>query len=194
MTGRPARIASLALTLAVTLALSAIGPAAATEPTMARVWSAEKYALNLLNCTRSGGWVDTDGTCLDRGSGKHSAFRQPLPRHRGISKKVAWPWARALVNHDVCGHAIAGKPQLGRRLANRGFRYGYYGENVGCGWGHGDAKAVVLATHLAMQAEKSVNGGHWQNMKNAGYKSVGVGVATRDGVTMVVFDFYGRRW
>ena len=49
------------------------------------------------------------------------------------------------------------------------------------------------ALRLAMQAEKSVNGGHWANMKNAGYKSVGIGVATRGGRTTVVYDFYGKR-
>ncbi len=45
-----------------------------------------------------------------------------------------------------------------------------------------------------MQAEQPSGGGHWQNMKNAGYKSVGIGVATGNGTTMVVYDFYGKRW
>ncbi len=188
-----ARIGSLALALSLALSVSAFGPAAA-DISIARAFSAEKYALSLLNCTRTGGWVQVDGTCADRGSGKHSAYRKPLPRHRGISKQVAWPWARAMVNHEVCGHVIAGKPELGRRLASKGFRYQYFGENVGCGWGHGETQDVILATHRAMQAEKSSGGGHWKNIKNAGYKSVGIGVATRDGVTMVVYDFYGKRW
>jgi hypothetical protein len=181
------------MALAVLLAVSVAGPAT-SNGTVARVVSAEDYARSLLNCTRSGGWVQPDGSCIDRGSGKHSAYRQPLPRHRGISRKVAWPWARALVAHDVCGHVIAGKPGLGRRLANKGFPYRYYGENVGCGWSHGSAHDVVLATHLAMQAERSTQGWHWKNMKDSRYRSVGIGVAMRDGTTMVVYDFYGRRW
>jgi len=43
-----------------------------------------------------------------------------------------------------------------------------------------------------MQAEKSYNGGHWKNMKNGAFKSVGIGVATSGSTTMVVYDFYGR--
>jgi hypothetical protein len=193
MTRRLGRTGLLASVTALLLALSTIGPAAASDP-VKRVWSAEKYALSLLNCTRTGGWVTAQGTCIDRGTGKHSAYRKPLPRHKGISKKVAWPWARALVKHDVCGHSISGKPELAKRMSSNGFSYGYYGENVGCGWGFGDAKDVVLMTHRAFQAEKADKGGHWKNIKNVGYKSVGIGVATRDGRTMVVYDFYGKRW
>ncbi|MFO7533439.1 MAG: CAP domain-containing protein [Candidatus Limnocylindrales bacterium] len=193
MPGRPTRITSLAMALAALLAVSLIGPATA-DIGVARVVSAETYARSLLNCTRSGGWVEPDGSCIDRGSGKHSAYRKPLPEHRGISRKVAWPWARAMVANDVCGHVISGKPELGTRLARKGFSHRYYGENVGCGWGHGSAHDVVLASHLAMQAEKPTEGWHWKNMKDPGYRSVGIGVATRDGTTMVVYDFYGRRW
>jgi len=192
MTRRPARIAGLAVAIAALLTVSVLG-AATADTSVARVQDAETYARSLLNCTRTGGWVEPDGSCSDRGSGKHSVYRKPLPLHAGISRKVAWRWARALVANNVCGHVIAGKPELGRRLANQGFRYQYYGENIGC-WGNGSAHEVVLEAHLAMQAEQSSGGGHWQNMKNAGYRSVGIGVATRDGVTMVVFDFYGKRW
>ncbi len=187
------RIGPLAAALALCLTVSMIGPAAA-ETTTARSWSAEKYALSLLNCTRTGGWVKADGSCVNRGTGKHSTYRKPLPRHKGISKKVAWPWARAMINYNVCGHVIAGKPTLGRRMSLKSFRYSYYGENVGCGWGYGNPRDVVLMAHRAFQAEKSYGGGHWKNVKNSGYKSVGIGVATRNGTTMVVYDFYGRRW
>lgn len=187
------RIGSFATALALLLALNLVGPVTA-ETTTTRSWSAEKYGLSLLNCTRTGGWVKADGTCVDRGSGKHSAYRKPLPRHKGLSKKVAWPWARTMANHDVCGHSIAGKPVLSQRFSSKGFTYPYYGENVGCGWGHGDPKQVVLMTHRAFQKEKSYKGGHWKNIKNSGYKSVGIGVAVKGNTVMVVYDFYGRRW
>ena len=192
MKSGPARIGSLSVMLGLLLAVAVAIPASA-EVSVARVGSAETYALSLLNCTRTGGWVEADGSCSDRGSGAHSDYRKPLPRHSGISRKVAWRWARALVNKNVCGHVIAGRPELGARLARRGFRFSYYGENVGCGWGYGSANDVILATHLAMQAEQSYGGGHWQNMKNTSYKSVGIGVATGNGTTMVVYDFYGKR-
>jgi hypothetical protein len=185
---------SLATITALLLALVAIGPVAAGSSGVTRVPSAEKYAYSLLNCTRSGGFVKADGTCIGRGSGKYSAYRKPVRLHKNISLKVAWPHARAMVQKNVCGHVIPGKPTLGQRMRNKGFKYYVIGENVGCGWGFSDAKAVVLATHRAMQAEKSYRGGHWKNIKNGAYKSVGIGVAKGSGRTMVVWDFYGKKY
>ena len=52
----------------------------------------------------------------------------------------------------------------------------------------------MLATHRGMQAEKSYGGGHWKNMKNKRFKSVGIGVAKKNGRIMVVYDFYGKRY
>ena len=83
-----------------------------------------------------------------------------------------------------------GKPDLVQRFRRKGFLYWRYGENIGCGGG--DPKRLVLLTHRMMQAEKSYNGGHWKNMKNRAFKSVGIGVATNGDTTMVVYDFYGK--
>jgi hypothetical protein len=184
------RLASLATVIALTMAVTIVGSASAGS-TPVRVKSAEKYALNLLNCTRTGGWVRENGTCAARGSGKHSSWRAPLRRHRVLGSKVAWPWAKALVIADVCGHVIPGKAPLTKRMWRSGFRGGYWGENVGCSWG-GSPKDAVLMTHRMMQAEKPYRGGHWRNIKNGRFKIVGIGVATRNGRTMVVWDFYGR--
>lgn len=187
------RITSAGTALALVLAVGAIAPAAAA-PAPARVMSAEKYALGLMNCTRTGGWVTAKGTCVGRGSGRFSAVRGPLRMHQGIATRAAFPWARNMIVHNVCDHSIAGKPTLGRRMSTAGFRYPFYGENVGCSWGSGTPEQIVLVTHRMFQAEKSSLGGHWRNIKNPGYKSVGIGVATRNGVTMVVYDFYGKRF
>jgi hypothetical protein len=193
MTRVPARLLSLATVLSLVLGVSAVGPAVGADTSVHRATNAERYALKLLNCTRTGGWVKADGSCKGRFSGKYSAYRKPLRLHRKISNRVAWPWSRTLVVNNVCGHSIAGAPQLSQRIRFPGYRATSYGENVGCGWGYGNqAKKLVLAAHRAMQAEKSYNGGHWRNMKNGRYKSVGIGVAVRNGTVMVVYDFYGR--
>lgn len=190
MTRSIGRIAALAATLALSLALVAIGPAAAVDTPVTRASGAEKYALKLLNCTRTGGWVRADGSCNGRFSGKYSAYRKPLRLHRKISDRTAWPWARTLALAKVCAHALPGEPDLVRRMRSSGFRYWQYGENIGCGGGN--PRQLVLATHRMMQAEKSYNGGHWVNIKNRGFRSVGIGVATQGGTTMVVYDFYGK--
>jgi hypothetical protein len=178
--------------VALSLALGVIAPASAGGVT--RVTDAERYAQRLLNCTRTGGFVAADGRCLAWGSGTYSAYRRPLRLHPGISTKVAWPWARAMVVYGICDHVIPGKPTLSQRLRRKGFRNSYYGENVGCAWGSGDARAVVLATHRMMQAEQQTRGGHWRNIKDARFKSVGIGVAKGNGRVMVVWDFYGKRF
>ena len=189
------RLLSLATVVALVLALGAVGPAVGADTSVHRATKAEKYALKLLNCTRTGGWVKADGSCKGRFSGKYSDYRRPLRLHQKISNRVAWPWARTLAVNNVCGHSIAGAPQLSERIRFPGYRATSYGENVGCGWGYGrQAKKLVLASHRAMQAEKRYNGGHWRNMKNGRYRSVGIGVAVRNGTVMVVYDFYGRRY
>ena len=174
------------------LTLMVVAPADAGTA-VSRGKTAERYALSLLNCTRTGGWVNANGSCIGRGSGEYSAYRKPLRLHRGVSKRVAWPWAHTLASKRVCAHSLPGAPDLGRRLSRAGFRYGYFGENLGCGGGIG-VKGLVLATHRMMQAEQRTDGGHWRNIKNRGYKSVGIGVAVRDGTVMVVYDFYGKRY
>ena len=64
-----------------------------------------------------------------------------------------------------------------------------WGENIGCG-SYYAARRAVLLSHLAFQAEKSSNGGHWRNLKNPMFKSVGVGVWRTSGRTRLVIDFY----
>jgi hypothetical protein len=182
-----ATVLALLLTLVVTMSVTA-----GDTPTRAK--AAERYALSLLNCTRTGGKVEADGSCVGRGSGRYSAYRKPLRLHKNISRKVAWPWAKALAVNDVCGHTIAGKPSLAVRLRNKGFRAAVMGENVGCGTTSSSAKSVVLYTHRLMQAEQSSRGGHWKNIKDPDYKSVGIGVARYGLRVRVVYEFYGRKY
>lgn len=187
-----ARITSLATVVALTLSLVAVVPASAGS-TPVRALNAEQYALSLLNCTRTGGKVKANGTCIGRGSGKYSAYRKPLRLHKAISNKVAWPWAKTLALKGVCEHTIAGKPSLAVRLSNNGFKYPSYGENLGCGTSS-TPKSVVLMAHRLMQAEQKTQGGHWKNMKNAQFKSVGISVARVGKRVRVVFEFYGKRY
>ena len=70
-----------------------------------------------------------------------------------------------------------------------GYRPSAWGENIGCGSG-ATARRIVLMSHLAFQAEKSSNGGHWRNLKNPAYKYVGVGVWRTGGQSRLVIDFY----
>lgn len=155
------------------------GVSAATPP-----WYAvETYYLRLLNCTRTGGWVLKDGSCAGYGSGKYSKYVAPIKRSDGLAT-VARSWAKKIATTGACKH---GDPSARLRAAR--YRGWTWGENIGC-WDLSSAYKSVLASHRAFQAEKSIGGGHWKNIKNAQFKYVGIGVSKANGHTRLVLDFY----
>ena len=144
--------------------------------------SVETYYLGLMNCTRTGGWVTSTGTCSSPG-GRAVA---PLKLDSGISSKVARPYAKKLAVGNDCSHFIGGNP--GDRLRRAGYTSYRWAENLGCR--SGAAKAAVLASHLFFQSEKSYSGGHYVNLMNAKYDRVGIGVWVYGGRVRLVVDFY----
>lgn len=149
----------------------------------------EQLALSLMNCTRSGGWVQPDGSCKGRGSGRYSRYVKPIPLSAGISRRVARPYARRLARADACQHTLGTSIDL--RFAAGGYRKPVNGESIGCssGW---TVRRMVIRTHRMMQAEKSYNGWHWRNMKDRDWKRVGIGVAAAGNESRVVYNFYGH--
>ena len=156
-------------------------PTMAAEPTW---YDVETYYLKLVNCTRTGGWVRTDGTCKGYGTGRYSRYVAPLKRSAGISD-VSRRWAKHLAIEGKCAH---GDP--GARLRAAGYTGWAWGENIGCGDGYRSTYRAVLKSHLAFQAEKATGGGHWKNIKNAKYRYIGIGVWRTNGRTRLVTDFY----
>ena len=150
----------------------------------------EKLALSLMNCTRSGGWVQANGTCKGRDSGRFSKFVKPIPMSDGIADKVAYPYAVRLARADACMHTLAGS-SIDRRFAEGGYKGSTNGESIGCSNGY-TARQMVIRTHRMMQSEKAYNGWHWRNMKDPDWKRVGIGVAMVGSESRVVYDFYGH--
>ncbi|HYO43304.1 MAG TPA: hypothetical protein VES19_08915 [Candidatus Limnocylindrales bacterium] len=169
----------LASLFAFGVTAAAPGGVSAATP---RWYTVETYYLRLLNCTRTGGWVLENGSCAGYGSGQYSTYVAPIKRSDGIAA-VARGWARKIATAGACKH---GDP--GARLRNAGYRGWSWGENIGC-WDIGPFQSV-LATHLAFQAEKASNGGHWKNIKNPRFKYAGIGVWRANGHTRLVTDFY----
>jgi hypothetical protein len=162
---------------------------ALTTTVIDRPWfTTEQYYLGLLNCTRTGGWVLSDGTCRGYGSGHYSAYVAPIAYNYGLSDKVSRPYARLLAVKALCAHDADG--DLGYRLRRAGYTRWTWGENIGCRDGYSTAKAAVLASHLSFQAERSTSGGHWRNIKNLSYRAVGIGVWRYGSRTRLVVDFY----
>ena len=146
-------------------------------------WAAvETYYLGLMNCTRTGGWVTSSGTCSSPG-GRNVA---PLRLDAGISSKVSRPYAKRMAISGACSHFIGGNP--GDRLRRAGYSSYRWAENIGCR--SGGARGAVLASHLFFQSEKSYNGGHYVNLMNPAYSRVGIGVWVSGGRVRLVVDFY----
>ena len=158
----------------------------ATGSSTAPWLSVEQYALRLLNCTRTGGWVRSDGTCDGYGSGKYSSYVAPLTLSAGISTSVARPYARYQAVRHACSHFLDGTP--GDRLARAGYTSWRWAENIGCQTGAPSTVAINSLTFF--QSEKSYAGGHWVNLKNPEFSTVGIGVWNDAGYVVIVFDFY----
>ncbi len=146
-------------------------------------WHAvELYYLKLMNCTRTGGWVTSSGSCSSPG-GRNVA---PLSLSAGISSHVSRPYAKLLATRNLCDHFIGGNP--GDRLRRAGYTSYRWAENLGCR--SGNPYSAVLGSHLYFQSEKSYNGGHYVNLMNAAYDRVGIGVWVSHSRVRLVVDFY----
>ena len=181
----PVRARLMLVVLSAVCLLGGAVPAAAKAPYQ----DLEHFALTLVNCTRTGGWVRSDGSCKGRGSGRYSKYRKPLTLHSGISSKVSRPYAVKLASADACMHSLRGS-SIQARFRKGGYRGTPFGESLGCssGW---STRQMVIHTHRMMQSEKSFNGWHWKNMKNPDFKRVGIGIARHGSETRIVYDFYG---
>jgi uncharacterized protein YkwD len=167
--------------------IPAVTPVVTTS--IERSWLPEElFVLGLTNCTRTGGWVQSNGTCRGYGSGRYSAYVAPLRNSAGMADTVARPYARLLATRGQCSHFLNGNP--GDRLRKAGYTGYTWGENIGCRDGYSYAKTAVLASHLNFQAEKSSNGGHWKNIKNPKFKWIGIGVWKYSKRVRLVTDFY----
>ena len=189
-------VASLAVAPAVGATTRPVGSGQAsgavtlTTTAIDRPWySVEQYYLGLLNCTRTGGWVLTNGTCRGYGSGYYSPRVAPIIYSYGLSNNVTRPYAEYLAVRALCTHTADGDP--GYRLRTVGYTRWNWGENIGCRDGYATAKEAVLTSHLRFQAEKSTSGGHWRNLKNSSYHWVGIGIWRSGTRTRLVIDFYG---
>jgi uncharacterized protein YkwD len=149
-------------------------------------WGAvETYYLRLMNCTRTGGWVTSSGSCSSPGGRNVAALRLDS----GISSRVSRPYAKRLAVSGACSHFVGGNP--GDRLRAAGYTSYIWAENLGCR--SGNPYSAVLGSHLFFQSERSYNGGHYVNLMNAKYDRVGIGVWVSGGRVRLVIDFYHPR-
>lgn len=151
-------------------------------------WAAmEAYYLTLMNCTRTGGIVASNGACVSPG-GRAVA---PLWIDSGISANVSRPYAKLLATRGICNHFIGGTP--GDRLRRAGYTSWTWAENLGCP--SMSPRAAMIAIQVFFQSERSWSpvGGHYVNLMNPAYDRVGLGMWISSGRVRLVIDFYHPR-
>ena len=174
--------------LLLVLSLLVVGPAPASAALESRWPAAEAFVMELITCTRSGGWVREGGTC-DAVDAAGRVPKRPALRHAArISDELARPYARRLARAGSLSHSLGGS--IWERFARIGLGDGRVGENLGYAGGR-DVMAAVLHIHRLFQAEWTYNGWHWRNLVDRRFARVGVGVWVRDGRTYLVLDFHG---
>ncbi|MFN8521343.1 MAG: hypothetical protein U0667_18620 [Chloroflexota bacterium] len=182
-------IASL-FSLALVVPAAPVGAASGTGISSSAEDDLQAFALSLVNCTRTGGWVRSNGTCDRHPSKKYrSVKRKPLTLSEVISEKVAENLAVKCAKKGSCSHSMAGGYKA--RFRKIGVR-SYTGEALGYGW-WGNARKTIISSYRTMQQEKIKPGAwgrwHYRYIKEPKFKKVGIGIAKRGSYSVVVYDF-----
>ena len=146
--------------------------------------AAESYYLQLMNCTRTGGWVVAGGLC--RSSGPHTLpAARALSLDAGISTNVARPFAKFMADRGILNHFANGTP--GQRLARAGYTSYQWAENIGS---PSSVMAGMVAVEIFYQTEAPCRCEHYKNLMNPAFDRAGIGVWVTSGRVRVVIDFY----
>ncbi len=151
----------------------------------------QEFALSLVNCTRTGGWVRKDGTCDRTLATKYRSTPRPaLELSEKISEDVAESLAIRCKNAPRrCSHDLG--PGYRVRFRREGISTEHVGEALGYGW-WGPARKSIISSFRRMQEEKLTgawNRWHWRYIKDPDFRRVGIGIAKRGSYTVVVYDF-----
>lgn len=166
-------------------AASGTGISASTEDDL------QRFALSLVNCTRTGGWVRSNGTCDKKPSKKYrSTRRKALKLSERISEKVAEPLAVRCAKARRCSHSMGASYRT--RFRRVGITTRHIGEALG--YGSRDVKRTIISSFRIMQNEKLKASGrwgrwHWRYIKDPDFRRVGIGIAKRGSYAVIVYNF-----
>ena len=163
-------------------AVSGGGAATASAP----YYASEVYYFNLMNCTRTGGWVTSGGACSTETH--HTLPAQSrLSLSAGISNKVSRPYAKYMSDRRILDHYAYHDPHW--RLCNWGGYCGSsWGENIASPTSAG--RGGMIAVEIFYQNEYWCRCEHYYNIMNPYFNQAGVGVWVSNSVRVSI-DFYG---
>jgi uncharacterized protein YkwD len=157
-----------------------------SKATAASPWYAsEVYLLNLINCTRTGGWVTVVGAC---GSDTHHTLpAQPaLVLDAEISAKVARPYAKYMADNNLLDHYL-GDTTPHSRLCSAGYCGSAWGENLAAPGSYG--QDGMIDVEIFYQNEYGCRCEHYYNIMNPHFTRVGIGVWVTSDHVRIVIDF-----
>jgi hypothetical protein len=155
----------------------------------ARWHSSEVYYMALMNCTRTGGWVTSKGTCS-------SVTHHTLPAQgrlglsTGISNAVSRPYAKYMADHRLLSHFLhfGGGSNPHARLCAKGYCGSSWGENIASP--SSTSSGGMISIEIFYQNEYWCRCEHYANIMNGHYSVAGVGVWFSNSVRVAI-DFYG---
>jgi hypothetical protein len=148
--------------------------------------SAELYYLSLMNCTRTGGWVTSSGTCSTQTHHTLPA-KGALAFSDAIADKVSRPYARAMADRVVLTHTMDGTTTHSRLTAG-GFPGASWGENIASPSNPG--QSGMISIEIFFQNEAWCRCNHYANIMNSHFHRAGIGIWVSNSVRVVI-DFYG---
>ena len=163
------------------------GVASSTAPW----YGSELYYLGLMNCTRTGGWVTSNGSCSTETH--HTLPPQgKLSLDKGISDKVSRPYAKYIADRRILDHYAYHTPQW--RLCNWGGYCGAsWGENIASpSRGAGASGMVQIEVYFQTEYWERCPS-HYCNIMDPHFHRAGIGVwvGTVTHAVRVSIDFYG---
>ena len=158
------------------------GVASTTSPW----YPSEVYYMNLMNCTRTGGWVTSGGDCSTETH--HTLPAQGrLSLDSGISNRVSRPYAKYMADNRLLDHYLRGTTPH-TRLCDAGYCGGSWGENIASPGSYGPGGMIDV--ELFYQSEYWCRCEHYYNIMNPYFHRAGVGVWFSNSVRVSI-DFYG---
>jgi hypothetical protein len=152
-------------------------------------WHAsEVYYMALMNCTRTGGWVTSGGSCS-------SVTHHTLPAQgrlglsAGISNSVSRPYAKFMADHRLLSHYLrfGGGSNPHARMCAQGYCGGGWGENIASPGSVG--AGGMISIEIFYQNESWCRCEHYGNIMNGHFGVAGVGVWFSNSVRVAI-DFY----
>ncbi len=152
----------------------------------AKWYGSEVYYLQLMNCTRTGGWVTSAGSCSTETH--HTLPAQGnISLNSRISSLVSRPYAKYMADNRLLDHYLNGTNPHSRLCDWGGYCGSSWGENIASPSSAG--QGGMIAIEIFYQNEYWCRCEHYYNIMDPYFHEAGIGVWYSNSVRVSI-DFY----